>query len=138
MLIVDFRDWGVVGVEDFEETNLLVVRDGLDVLQDDRLGAVSEVNETLVSHEDSWTLVVALFSDDFLQVFGSDEDVLQTSLGFEGNGDHVVLTDACEGLFVDVLVACEGDVVNVSVEVTRFDVVELEIRVDGEIYDLVH
>jgi len=50
----------------------------------------------------------------------------------------VVLTDACEGLFVDVLVACEGDVVNVSVEVTRFDVVELEIRVDGEIYDLVH
>jgi len=65
VLIVDFRDWGVVGVEDFEETNLLVVRDGLDVLQDDRLGAVSEVNETLVSHEDSWTLVVALFSDDF-------------------------------------------------------------------------
>jgi len=125
-------------VEDFEETDLLVVRDGLDVLQDDRLGAVSEVNETLVSHEDAWTLVVALFSDDFLQVFGSDEDVLQTSLGFEGNGDHVVLTDACEGLFVDVLVACEGDVVNVSVEVTRFDVVELEIRVDGEIYDLVH
>ena len=52
-------------MEDFEETNLLVVRDGLDVLQDDRLGAVSEVNETLVSHEDAWTLVVALFSDDF-------------------------------------------------------------------------
>ena len=65
MLIVDFGDWGVVGVEDFEETDLLVVRDGLDVLQDDRLGAVSEVNETLVSHEDAWTLVVALFSDDF-------------------------------------------------------------------------
>jgi len=65
VLIVDFGDWGVVGVEDFEETDLLVVRDGLDVLQDDRLGAVSEVNETLVSHEDAWTLVVALFSDDF-------------------------------------------------------------------------
>jgi len=138
VLIEDFGDWGVVGVEDFEETDLLVVRDGLYVFQDDGLGTISEVNETLVAHEDTWTLVIALFPDDFFQVFSFDEDVLETPLGFEGNGNHVVLTDACERLLVDVLVTCEGDVIDVPVEVTRFDVVELEVRVDGEVYDLVH
>ena len=138
MLIVDFGDRGVVGVEDFEETDLLIVREGLYVFHDNGLGAVSEVNETLVAHENTWTLVVTLFPDDFLQVFSFDEDVLETPLGFEGNGNHVVLTDACERLLVDVLVTCEGDVIDVPVEVTRFDVVELEVRVDGEVYDLVH
>jgi len=138
VLIEDFGDWGIVGVEYFEETDLLVVRDGLYIFQDDGLGTVSEVNETLVTHEDTWTLVVALFPDDFLQVFSFDEDVLETPLSFECDGNHVVLTDACERLLVDVLVACEGDVIDVPVKVSRFDVVELEVRVNGEVYDLVH
>ena len=138
MLIEDFGDWGIVGVEYFEETDLLVVRDGLYIFQDDGLGTVSEVNETLVTHEDAWTLIITLFSDDFLQVFSFDEDVLETPLSFECDRNHVVLTDACERLLVDVLVTCEGDVIDVPVEVTRFDVVELEVRVNGEVYDLVH
>jgi len=125
-------------VEDFEETDLLIVREGLYVFHDNGLGAVSEVNETLVAHENTWTLVVTLFPDDFLQVFSFDEDVLETPLGFQRDGNHVILTDACERFLVDVLVTCEGDVIDVSVEVAGFDVVELEVRVDGEVYDLVH
>lgn len=83
VLIVDFRQWGVVTMKNIEETNICVIWDVFNILNNYRFRTMTEVHEPLVPHEHTRALVVTFLLYDALEVFRFDEDVLKRSLGFD-------------------------------------------------------